>query len=401
MSIAVLFLSRFNAFCGVSTYTEQLATALANRRVDVRALSSDFRPRATESDVPCIVGWSEDGNLADAFSKIDEHHPKIVHVQHEHGIFRSTRALTKLCRAIQENTSAKVIMTAHTIPRRLFGSDNDFVKLIRQVDGLIVHSSACKKAVLECSGIEKTTSIQVIQHGMLPPIKRHHRALSCSKINANSDKNIFRLLSMGFISSTKRYMTMLQAVMALVTRDLLAPKRAELLITGQAPLGSEHLVELLRRSSHSMGISNNVRVVEGFVPFEFLPYYYSASDMAIHTVRSEHMSASGSMRTDLSHGLPIVATKSGMTEDLSRGVLKVDGLGGLISRLVYVSKNAHVLKRLQQEAREFSRENSWINVAEKHLSFYERVGQEVIFDRSQGVRAALFHSSPWLLGSGI
>jgi glycosyltransferase involved in cell wall biosynthesis len=400
MSIAVLFLSRFNAFCGVSTYTEQLATALANRRVDVRALSSDFRPRATESDVPCIVGWSEDGNLADAFSKIDEHHPKIVHIQHEHGIFRSTRALTKLCRAIQKDTSAKVIMTAHTVPKQAQRPGDDFARLIGQVDGLVVHSELCKEVIARYPNISETSKVHTIPHGMISPIKRVPRGTACMKVGLDPSRKVFRLLSMGFISNAKRHMAMLQVAMALVTRDQLAPRKLELVIVGQPVSGSSHLPSLIRKASKSMGIEQNVRVVEEFVPFEKLPYYYGAADMAIHMVDPANLSASGSMRTDLSHGVPIIATKSGMTLDLSLGVVKVGSTDEMMTRLVQVVKTPGVLRTLRDQAQVFAEQNSWSNIAAKHLALYEKVCKQTLFDRSQGVRSALFHSSPWLLGSG-
>lgn len=400
MSIAVLFLSRFNAFCGVSTYTEQLATALANRRVDVRALSSDFRPRATESDVPFIVGWSEDGNLADAFSRVNEHHPKIVHIQHEHGIFRSTRALIKLCRAIKKDTSAKVIMTAHTVPKQAPRPDDEFVRLINRVDGLVVHSKLCEEVIDRYPSISDNIEIRTIPHGMLSPIKRVPRRTACMKVGLDPSEKIFRLLSMGFVSNAKRHMAMLQVAMALVTRDQLAPKKLELVIAGQPVSGSGDLPALIRKASKSMGIERSVRVVEEFVPFENLPYYYGAADMAIHMVEPANLSASGSMRTDLSHGLPIIATKSWMTLDLSLGVIKVGSMDEMMTRLVQVARNPGLLRTLREQAEVFAEQNSWSNIAARHLSLYENVCKQTLFDRSQGVRAALFHSSPWLLGSG-
>lgn len=398
MGIAVLFLSRFNAFCGVSTYTEQLATALAKRRVDVRALSSDFKPRGKESDIPCIVGWSEEGDLADAFSKIDEHHPKVVHIQHEHGIFRSTGALIKLCRMIQERTSSKIIMTAHTVPKQAPRFDDKFAKLVRQVDGLVVHSKLCKEVISHYPNVTEISKIHTIPHGMLSPIKRVSRRIACDKVGLDPSKSIFRLLSMGFISSAKRHMAMLQVVMALATRNQVAPKKVELVIVGQAVAGSEHLPGLIRKASRAMGIDKNVRVIEEFVPFERLPYYYGSSDMAIHMVDPSHLSASGSMRTDLSHGVPVVATKSGMTLDLSRGVLKVGSTDEMMTRLSCVAKTPKVLKDLREGAECFAEKNSWINVAERHISVYEKTCKKTLFDRRQGVRSVLFHSSPWLLG---
>ena len=398
MSVDVLFLSRFNAFCGVSTYTEQLATALANKRVDVGALSSDFKSRGCETDVPCIVGWSEDGELGEALDKIIEINPKIVHIQHEHGIFRSTESLLKLCRAIKKRTDSSVVMTAHTVPIQAPRPGHDFERLVGSVDAIVVHSEIGAKVVSEYSSLPKSSRVEFIPHGMLGPVGRIPRDVACKEVGLDPAEHIFRLLSFGFIAGAKRHMAMIQVVGAIVSRQMMAPRKLELVIAGRPMDDAKGILSMMKKSVSSMNIEHNVRFDAEFVPFERLPYYYGASDMAIHMVDPLNHSASGSMRTDLSHGLPIIATRSGMTMDLDGGVYKVGGTDEMMTSLCRIAKSNDILSVLRQQAVEFTRRNRWSVVAQRHIMLYERLSGVSLMDKREGIRSALFHSSPWLLG---
>lgn len=399
MSTDVLFLSRFNAFCGVSTYTEQLATALSSKHVDVGALSSDFKTRRDCSEVPCIVGWSEDGDLEEAVEAIIELDPKIVHLQHENGIFRDTVALSELCDEIRIKTNARLVMTAHTIPRGLPRHGHDFWRLIRRMDAVIVHSMMTQQIVSRYTNIKNPEKVHFIPHGMLDFVPPMDRAVACKQLGLDPSENIFRLLSMGFISNNKRHMAMLQIVGAIVSHERLAPKTLELVIGGQAADDAKGLVGLLKKNARSLEIEKNVHVIDKFIPFDQLPYYYGSADMAIHMTQPSHLAASGSMRTDLSHGLPIIALQSNMTFDVGRSVLKVGSPAEMMTRLYQVSRDHDdTLKVMRDQTRSFTKQHRWSKIAAEHLALYEKVCGETLRDQRDGVRSALFHSSPWMLG---
>jgi glycosyltransferase involved in cell wall biosynthesis len=400
MAFDVLFLSRFNAFCGVSTYTEQLATALALKRIDVGALSSNSCVRDENQVVPCIVGWAEDGKLEEVLDGILSREPKVVHIQHEHGIFRSPRALLALCREIHRATDTKVVMTAHTVPKHPLRQDDDFLRLLREVDGLIVHSRMSQQVISSYPKPFDTGKVKVIPHGMLPPVPPAPREEAERALGLKSRKNVFRLLSLGFISNEKRHMAILQLVKEMAGMDLVAPKKLELIIAGKQPQPAQNIVGLLKKTAKSYGLGRSVFVFDKFVPFDRLPYYYGAADLGIHMVTSSHHSASGSIRTDLSHGLPVIASRSPMTAGLSGGVVQVGSTDELLVRLQRLAKSPGELKKLADGATRFARRNSWGSIALRHIRLYEDLCGKIMLDRRDGVRSALFHTSPWLLGSG-
>lgn len=401
MPIDVLFLSRFNAFCGVSTYTEQLATALSKKQIDVGALSSDFKVRKDCSEIPCVVGWAEDGNLDEAMKEIIELDPKIVHVQHENGIFRDTVALSELCDAIKKHTNARLVLTAHTVSRALPRPGHDFWRLIRRMDAIVVHSPLSQEIVSRYPNINNPEMVYFIPHGMLDFVPPIDRSEACRKMGFDPSENIFRLLSMGFISNAKRHMAMLQVAMTIIKHERIVPRKLELVIAGRAANESRGLPTLLKKAAISMEIEKDVAIIDKFIPFEQLRDYYSCADMTIHMVQPSYLAASGSMRTDLSHGMPIIALQSNMTFDMNAGVLKVGSPAEMITRLVQLSKDGDKLRIMRRQAETFAKKHSWSKVAAQHLALYEKLSGERLRDRRQGVRSALFHSSPWMLGSAV
>jgi hypothetical protein len=148
-----------------------------------------------------------------------------------------------------------------------------------------------------------------------------------------------------------------------------------------------------------MGIGKNVFIVNKFIPFDQLKWYYGCADMTIHMVQPSQLAASGSMRTDLSHGVPVIAIQSNMTFDLSRTVLKVGGTAEMITRLVQLSKDDDKLKVMRCQAESFTKRHTWGEIAVKHLAVYSKLVGKTFAEQSLGVRLALFHSSPWVLGS--
>jgi len=71
----------------------------------------------------------------------------------------------------------------------------------------------------------------------------------------------------------------------------------------------------------------------------------------------------------------------------------------MITRLYQLSRDDEKNLTMRQEAKAFVENHSWNIIATQHLSLYQKVCGERLIDQRQGVRSALFHSSPWLLGS--
>jgi glycosyltransferase involved in cell wall biosynthesis len=408
MKADVIFLSRFNTFCGVSTYTEQLAEAISNHVVNVHAMASDHTVNVTNTsdrdeipDIPTVVTWNEDGPLKETTQTLIERKPRIVHIQHEFSIFRQAGALLQLCDNLKKEKDIKVILTAHSVPQRGSELVGRFFHLIKSVDAVVVHSRIAYKVIQSYNyrRNEKFPIVQVIPHGMLLPRKRWNKEKARKALCFGQNKNLFIVLALGFISQYKRHMVMLQLLQEINKRNLVKPKKILLVIAGASqPKGSggKQLVNSLRLSANRMGIGNHVLVIPEFIPFSDLPLFFGFADMTIHMCDSNYHSSSGSIRTDLSYGMPVLTLRSPITQDLpSDVVMFASSEFDIIEKLIFMVKKDEYRKKMSRKALLMAEKHCWDSTALKHVRLYERIIKGPLGKRRDQVRVALFHASPF------
>ena len=399
MSVDLIYLSRFNTCCGVSTYTEQLAQAVARESVSVRALASDRVPREDIAAIPAMVSWSEN-NVAKAFVDVLAQNPKIIHIQHEFGIFQDSTGLLGLCEKIKkESPGTKLVLTAHTIPPFMNPTD-DFLRTVDLMDAVIVHSFNSRSIFSSYPGMSKA-SVSVIPHGMLPPVERMPRSAAEEKLGLKPDKNRFTLLSLGFLTKNKKHVLLSQIVSSMNAKEMLLPKRLFLIIAGTPTPDreGESLLNSLKFALSKFGLQKNVMLVPKFIPFEDLPVYYGVADMCVHFVDRSYHSSSGSIRMDLSHGMPVMAQRAELTLDLSPNTVALfREESDFMTQLRVLARNKSRLKKMSEEAAKMTEKYSWTNIANTHNRLYKKLAGTAFGDTSGRVRAAIFHSCSELLG---
>jgi glycosyltransferase involved in cell wall biosynthesis len=398
LSVDLIYLSRFNTCCGVSTYTEQLAEAVAKESVSVKALASDHMPREDTAAIPAMVSWSEK-NVVKALSDVLEESPKVIHIQHEFGIFQDSSGLLKLCKKIKkEAPTTKLVLTAHTVPPFLHPTD-DFLKTLERMDAVIVHSFKSKSIIGTYSGVK--TPVSVIHHGMLPLRARMTRSAAEEMLGIKPDKNRFTLLSLGFLTRNKKHVLLSQIVSAMNKNEMLLPQRLFLIIAGMPTPDDEGeaLLRSLKFAIDKFGLEKDVMLVPKFVPFEDLPAYYGAADMCVHFVDRSYHSSSGSIRMDLSYGMPVIAQKAELTHDLSPNTVALfREESDFMTQLKAIARNKTRLKKMSEEAAKMTDRFSWKNTANAHNKLYKQLAGTSFGDISGRVRAAIFHSCSELLG---
>jgi len=377
MSTDILFLSRFNATCGVSTYTEQLSEALVDLGENVKVSAEDnerYRPSGEKSDVPCIGFWTSK-RLHKGLPHLVEANPRVLHVQHEFGIFRDSSNLLELLSGFKKSRpSSKIVMTAHTVPPCFSSSDDLFLQAARLADSIIVHSDSAKKALLpHVCGIDPDR-LSVIPHGMQLPVERVSKREAEKELGIGSDKDRLTVLSMGFLVRNKRHASLLQLLSTIIDRKMLVPKKLLLIIAGMPTPDNEgvQLLNQIKLAIKSYGLESNVKLVPEFIPFSRLPVFYGASDVSVRLCEKTFYSSSGGVRMDLSHGMPVAAQYAELTEDLPPHAIKrMHADVELLSFLPTVARNPEPLKKMAKAANAFAREHSWEKIAKRHQRLYE------------------------------
>jgi glycosyltransferase involved in cell wall biosynthesis len=403
--VDVAFLGRFGTCCGVATYTEQLAEQLVKAdSFEVAAVASvhghqEQGPHRTDcvEGIKTISCWGEDSDFDEAYQVILDLQPSILHVQHEHGIFRNGGALLDLLRKLPSLQITR-ILTAHTVPPE---ENAAMLDLITSVDGVIVHSMRAKRVLHEqCERwkLKNPPEVGHIEHGMLPPQQKANKAYARAALGIPLDKEVVVALALGFISRSKKHMVMLQVLEAVIKRQMCAPKRLFLLIAGLPdPHGGDELVRMVRQFAAQRGIAQNLLVIPEFIPFRYLPIIYGAADFTLHVRGASQISSSGSIRQDMSFGMPVLTQRSDLTEDLPYdAVTFFANEQGLLAMLPKLVRDDTMREKLSSEALLMARKFEWRRISKKHVRFYEAVMGQQITSRREVFRTALSQATHWL-----
>jgi hypothetical protein len=403
--VDVAFLGRFGTCCGVSTYTEQLAEQIVEADgLEVAAVASvhghqEQGPHRTDcvEGIKTIACWGEDGDFDEAYRIITDLQPSVLHVQHEHGIFRNGAALIELLQKLRI-WGITTILTAHTVPPE---ENAAMLELVKSVDGVVVHSMRAKRILQEqCQRwkLQHAPQIVHIEHGMLPPQEKANKAYARAALGITMSNDVVVALALGFISRSKKHMVMLQVLEAVIKRQMCAPKQLFLLVAGLPdPHGGDELVRMLRQFAAQRKIAQNLLVIPEFVPFRYLPIVYGAADFTLHVRGASQISSSGSIRQDMSFGMPVLTQRSDLTEDLPYdAVTFFANEQGLLAVLPKLVRDNAMREKLSREALLMARKFEWRRTAQKHVRFYETVMKRPLTDRRSVLRTALSQATHWL-----
>jgi hypothetical protein len=268
------------------------------------------------------------------------------------------------------------------------------------MDGVVVHSHKAK-LVLErhLEHAEYAPLVRHIEHGMLPPQKKWDKTTARMVLNIPADADsVVLALALGFISRSKKHMVMLQALQAANDKQLCHPKRLFLLVAGMPDLREgDELVRMLQQTADRMRVSDSLLILPEFVPFKLLPALYGAADFTFHVRGTSHLSASGSIRQDLSFGMPVLTQRSQLTDDLPNDtVMFFANDHSMLSLLPSLVKREDHREKLSKNATLMARTFEWRRVASRHVGFYEEMIGGAL-RRKQGLfRTAVGQATNWL-----
>jgi glycosyltransferase involved in cell wall biosynthesis len=136
----------------------------------------------------------------------------------------------------------------------------------------------------------------------------------------------------------------------------------------------ESLIELAEK----MNLRNCVQFVGRIPRGETIPYYQEAS---LFVLPSFNEGMSNAMLEALASGLPVIATKTGGTEELLR-----DGINGftvamkdaddLAEKMEKIIKNHDLAKKMGRASRLQAQKRGWGEVSRQYISLYESVAKK-------------------------
>jgi len=366
--------------CGIATYSENLGAALRDlgHEVVVLAEQSDEIREDTQVDLDGIAVhrcWHRTDRaptrLIDTFRAVS---PDVVHLQHEFGLFPERNNLFRFLQATKK--AAGLFVTPHTITDRGVSHLAWLWPFLRTTGARLMVHTVAGFSVLRDDWRYPLEQMRVIPHGAPAPALTPPRNIAREHLDLPADR--FILLTLGFIGSGKRLEATLTAVYDLVSEGQIDPDRIYFAIAGATGGGwgtSGAYIEQLEAAIAHFGCADYTEIRVGFVPFEDLPYWYGAADVAVNCSQWTAYSASGRLRLPAMYGCPQIAEAVPLHHDMieahaAEGFAFGDlaGLRAAILRLYQSKSRRH---ELAAAGRAYCRATTWSQIAADLGWWYE------------------------------
>jgi len=344
MGLNVGLITTWAQRCGIASYSANLANALAKQDVNVYIIRI---PRFGYKD-PAVFQ-----NIVDSIplDKID-----LISCQHEYGLYSG---LDRGLFSSLKRLGKPLVTTLHAVGN--YDVDN---LILEASDRVIVHNDYCHKRLWYN---KKAT---VIPHGMTPMLTPPPPKEECKKrVGIQPNTQIVGYL--GFISSYKGLETLIEAMTKI--------PNVGLLIGGGWFIEAEpqYIVDLKEKSLNKL--PNRVQWL-GFIPDEDLNMVYGAMDIIVYP--SITMTESGALLTALSYGKAVITRNLPPTREKAKhgALMLFNNADDLARKIKHLLKDNDHRLILEEGAKKYSQENSWANIALRHIQLY----QEVLSLRSEG-----------------
>ncbi len=304
--------------CGIATYSQDLISALNQQfehsfTCSVCALEQTGDNYKYESTPKYRLDTLSVKSMIDTAQQIsDDPDVKLVIIQHEFGFFASCSVEF---RSFLEQISQPVIVVFHTV---LPHPNDELLQNVRDMSALsssvVVMTTNAAKLLTDDYGIA-SHKITVIAHGthLVAPIDK-------DKLKKNYDLTSRKVLStFGLLSSSKNIETTLKALPRVIERHpdvlFLAIGKTHPSVVKQE---GERYRNLLEEQVHAMGLMENVRFVNEYLPLPTLLDYLQLSDIYLFTSKDPNQAVSGTFSYAVSCGCPVISTPIPHAKELFR-----------------------------------------------------------------------------------
>lgn len=314
----IAIMSTWNCHCGIATYTKHLLDGLQK-----------LYPSFEAQIIPVNDGVPKRVNS------------KIVHIQHEWGIFPKMPEVNGRC-----------ILTWHSVSRKAHA---DSTALGKHVDSHIVHSQRAKDAL---SLSVNPDNIYVIPHGSFefPDIsKQAAREL----LELPLDK--FIVFVFGMRADFKGY------------DDLISIDNDNLLIlVSSGPHGKEP-PQLTSKYCGSLRSTKCTKFLNYFLSELQVTLYALAADAFLFNYKPSKncISASGAFHRVVGAGRPIICTDVPQFDELDQNnSFKIKDESDIIKYINILMENNQLVTQMGESARKVASTTSWTKIARMHMELY-------------------------------
>ncbi len=357
--------------CGIATFTDDLAQALAQDRPEVDVLvaaMNDGRSYAYPARVQLTIEQDDLNAYEAAADALNALEIDVLSVQHEFGIFGGPAGSYLL--TLLRRVHAPIVTTLHTVLERFTDEQLAVIEELVALSAKIVVMSERAVRFLVAQGVPHG-KIEFIHHGA--PVTGAGRETEKARLGLAGRTLI---LTFGLLSPNKGIDT---AICALpdVTRDF--PDVTYLVLGATHPnVRAQHgeaYRERLERLAADLGVADHVRFDDKFVDREELIRCLAAADVYLIPYLNREQITSGTLAYAVANGKAVVSTPFWYAEELladGRGVLvpfhDPASLGATLRGLL---GDPAQRVAMEEKARAFGEQMHWPNVARDYAALFD------------------------------
>lgn len=333
----VAMLSTWKVRCGIASYTCNLTEALAQQDVNTYLVRT---PR---------FGYKESSIFQNIIDRIPVDKVDLIHVQHEYGLYGT---LNSMFFSALKKLDKPIVTTMHAV-----GTWGEDMVIGENSDKIIVHNEFCAERFAG-----NKDKVSIIPHGMVP-LQTPLPPKDVCKRRLGIQEGVPVVGYLGYISEYKGLEQIIEAMVNV--------PNAGLLIGGGwfYEQDTAYIVSLKQRTLEKL--PSRCQWI-GFVPDEDLAMTYGAMDVVVYP--SRFMTESGALLTALSHGKAVVASDLAPVREKERKatLMTFKSTEDLSEKIRLLLSNRKLRETYEEKATEFTKENSWQNIAQQHIELYSK-----------------------------
>lgn len=359
--------------CGIATFTSDLVSAINNGFSDsVETLFCNL----TNAPKPCWGHFNLNPKDKNAYSTVahqinEDSSIKLVHIQHEFGLFGGTYGNYILDFLVALNKP--IAITFHSVIPNPNEELKSFVKLLASYMKVIFVMTKKSQLILYEDYSIENTKITYIPHGT--HIVNYAEPSEIKK-KFNLENHIV-LSTFGLLSSGKNIETALKALPEIITKT---PNVLYLVIGKSHPNtiknGTDDYRDFLKNIVQLYKLQNHVKFIDRYLEINELLDYLKATDLYLFTSKDPNQAVSGTFSYAMSCACPMVATSIPHTREVLTSdtgiIVDIEAPEQFSEAVNSILTNDILRKSMAVNAFQKTRESSWDNVAIKHMNTYNK-----------------------------
>ena len=359
--------------CGIATFMKDVVDSYDRAFGTVSDVVAIDEPggeaRAYPENVVARLRADDRASYRAVARAINAHPARLLDVQHEYGLFGGAHGVWFL--DLLEELEKPVVVSLHTVLPKPTDEHRAVARRIcERADAVVVLSQTGKDILVAEYGVDPE-KLRVIHHGV-PDVPFRATDAAKAKFGVSGRKVIS---TFGLISRGKGLEYGIDAMQAIVARH----PDALYLILGQTHPnvrrheGESYRTELLRRID-DLGLGENVKLVDRYLPFDELLDYLAATDIYLTPYLNPVQIVSGTLAYAVGAGKAIVSTPYLYAEELlahGRGFLApFRDADAIATALAILLDDPYLRRATERRAYRFGRQMTWPHVAKAYAKVF-------------------------------